>query len=171
MPRRRAFFLIGRFTAAAGHVEHRDFASELPGGNPMKRPALLCTGEKNKQGRDHQHQRTDDQQQYFGSAPPFGGLRRRLIRLIVTHARSTIETYSYHELVRRHRQDQRQDDTSRNSPASSRLNSRHHAHQCPVRNVLVITAGHLCQGPVHRLLGGLCGDLLLRLTEGCNRSV
>jgi hypothetical protein len=38
-------------------------------------------------------------------------LRRRLIRLIVTHARSTIETYRYHELVRRHRQGQRQDDT------------------------------------------------------------
>ena len=164
--------MIRRFTAASmRHAEHKDLAMGVTGDNTMKRLALLCTGEKNKHGRDHQHQRTDDQQQYLGSAPPFGGLRRRLIRLIVTHARSTIETYSYHELVRRHRQDQRQDDTSRNSPASSRLNSRHHAHQCPVRNVLVITAGHLCQGPVHRLLGELCGDLLLRLTEGCNRSV
>ena len=95
------------------HAEHRDLAIGVTGDNTMKCLALLCTGEKNKHGRDHQHQRTDDQQQYLGSAPPFGGLRRRLIRLIVTHARSTIETYRYHELVRRHRQGQRQDDTLR----------------------------------------------------------
>ena len=74
------------------HAEHKDLAMVVTGDNTMKRLALLCTGEKNKHGRDHQHQRTDDQQQYLGSAPPLGGLRRRLIRLIVSHARSTIET-------------------------------------------------------------------------------
>jgi len=135
MPRRRAFLLIRRFTAASmRHAEHKDLAMGVTGDNTMKRLALLCTGEKNKHGRDHQHQRTDDQQQYLGSAPPFGGLRRRLIRLIVTHARSTIETYRYHELVRRHRQGQRQEDTLRGYSVRPGLNSLHQAHQrlCPV---------------------------------------
>ena len=143
MPRGRLLFLIRRFTAASTrHAEHSDLATGIPGDNTMKRLALLCTGEKNKHGRDHQHQRTDDQQQYLGSAPPFGGLRRRLIRLIVTHARSVIETHGHHELVRRHRQGQQQDDTLRGSPASSRLNSLHHAHPrlCPVQNAKEITS-------------------------------
>ena len=57
------------------HADHSDLATGILGGSAMKRLALLCTGEKNKYGRDHQYQRTDDQQQYFCSAPPFGGLR------------------------------------------------------------------------------------------------
>ena len=119
MPRERSLLLIGRFIAASTrHAEHSDLATGILGGSAMKRLASLCTGEKNKYGRDHQYQRTDDQQQYFCSAPPFGGLRRRLIRLIVTHARSALETDGYHELVRRYRQGHKHEVTSQGIPPS-----------------------------------------------------
>jgi hypothetical protein len=91
--------------------------------------------------------------------------------LIVTHARSVIKTHGHHELVRRHRQGQQQDDTLRGSPASSRLNSLHHAHPRPLQGVWAITAMLLCLGSDHRLLDGLRSDLLLRLTKGRNSSV
>ena len=99
--------MIRRFTAASmRHAEQNDLAMGVTGDNTMKRLDLVCTGEKNKHGRDHQHQRTDNQQHNFGSTPPLGGLLRRLIKLIVTHTRSALETHGYHEVVRRYRQGQ-----------------------------------------------------------------
>ena len=149
----------------------------LTGDNTIKRLALPRTGQKNKYGRDHQHQRTDDQQQYLGSAPPFGGLRRRLIRLIVTHIRSAIETHGYHELVGRYRQGHQHEVTLHGisvSELATELGPLRASVRGALREMRMLLRQPLrrrCVGSAHRLLGRLRGDLLLGLTEGRNSPV